>query len=295
MNYSLMLISMAILLAAMLIYAHAFEKRKPRAREMVIVAMMSAITVVANIICAYTIPLHAGTAVVIMTGIALGPEAGILTGALARLVCNLFMGQGVWTPWEMVAWAMLGGLAGTFFYKPVYTGYLADKKQIRRDNVKAGIMQIITPLIIIMFCELAGYIEYIIQSPEGESYMGWRVYAFGVMGIIISTCLTRKKVVVNSITITVYTFISVFILYGGLMNLAAMFMNSSYQDGGMSVSMESLRLLYITGIPYDFFHAAGAAVCVFLAGNSLIQKMTRIRIKYGLYASVQSHTRHLQD
>lgn len=159
MNYSIMLISMAILLAAVLIYVHIFEKRKPRAREMVVIAMMSAITVVANIICAYTIPLHAGTAVVIITGIALGPEAGVLTGALARFVCNFFMGQGIWTPWEMVAWAMLGGLAGVFFYKPVYTGYLEDKKKIRRESTKYGVMQLAAPAAIIILCELAGYID----------------------------------------------------------------------------------------------------------------------------------------
>lgn len=273
---------MAILLAAVLIYVHIFEKRKPRAREMVVIAMMSAITVVANIICAYTIPLHAGTAVVIITGIALGPEAGVLTGALARFVCNFFMGQGIWTPWEMVAWAMLGGLAGVFFYKPVYTGYLEDKKKIRRESTKYGVMQLAAPAAIIILCELAGYIEYIIATPSGETYMGWRVYVFGIAGIIIAAVITRKKVAVNSVTTTVYTFVSVFILYGGLMNLAAMFMSSSYQNGDISISLESLKLLYITGIPYDAMHALGAAVCVFLFGNTLIQKMTRIRIKYGL-------------
>ena len=282
MNYSIMLISMAILLAAVLIYVHIFEKRKPRAREMVVIAMMSAITVVANIICAYTIPLHAGTAVVIITGIALGPEAGVLTGALARFVCNFFMGQGIWTPWEMVAWAMLGGLAGVFFYKPVYTGYLEDKKKIRRESTKYGVMQLAAPAAIIILGELAGYIEYIIAAPSGETYMGWRVYVFGIAGIIIAAVITRKNVAVNSVTTTVYTFVSVFILYGGLMNLAAMFMSSSYQNGNISISLESLKLLYITGIPYDAMHALGAAVCVFLFGNTLIQKMTRIRIKYGL-------------
>ena len=112
--------------------------------------------------------------------------------------------------------------------------------------------------------------------------MGWRVYVFGIAGIIIAAVITRKKVAVNSVTTTVYTFVSVFILYGGLMNLAAMFMSSSYQNGDISISFESLKLLYITGIPYDAMHALGAAVCVFLFGNTLIQKMTRIRIKYGL-------------
>ena len=175
-----------------------------------------------------------------------------------------------------------GGMGGGFFYKPVYTGYLEDKKKIRRESTKYGVMQLAAPAAIIILCELAGYIEYIIAAPSGETYMGWRVYVFGIAGRIIAAVITRKKVAVNSVTTTVYTFVSVFILYGGLMNLAAMFMSSSYQNGNISISLESLKLLYITGIPYDAMHALGAAVCVFLFGNTLIQKMTRIRIKYGL-------------
>lgn len=66
---------------------------------------------------------------VIITGIALGPEAGVLTGALARFVCNFFMGQGIWTPWEMVAWAMLGGLAGVFFISQCIQDILRIKRK----------------------------------------------------------------------------------------------------------------------------------------------------------------------
>ena len=63
------------------------------------------------------------------------------------------------------------------------------------------------------------------------------MYVFGIAGIIIAAVITRKKVAVNSVTTTVYTFVSVFILYGGLMNLAAMFMSSSYQNGDISISL----------------------------------------------------------
>ena len=97
MSVNYMLISIIILAVAIAIPFFAFEKRKPKARHVVMIAVMSALTVVANIICAYTIPLHAGTALVIITGIAFGPQTGFLTGVLSRFVCNFFMGQGVWT------------------------------------------------------------------------------------------------------------------------------------------------------------------------------------------------------
>ena len=112
MSVNYMLISIIILAVAIAIPFFTFEKRKPKARHVVMIAVMSALTVVANIICAYTIPFHAGTALVIITGIAFGPQTGFLTGVLSRFVCNFFMGQGVWTPWEMAAWGLLGVLAG---------------------------------------------------------------------------------------------------------------------------------------------------------------------------------------
>ena len=59
MSVNYMLISVIILAVAIAIPFFAFEKRKPKARHVVMIAVMSALTVVANIICAYTIPFHA--------------------------------------------------------------------------------------------------------------------------------------------------------------------------------------------------------------------------------------------
>ena len=66
MSVNYMLISIIILAVAIAIPFFTFEKRKPKARHVVMIAVMSALIVVANIICAYTIPLHAGTALVII-------------------------------------------------------------------------------------------------------------------------------------------------------------------------------------------------------------------------------------
>lgn len=283
MNFSLMLISLIILVIAFIPFALMFERKRPRAREVVIIAAMSSIAVVANLICGYTIPLHGGTAVVIITGIALGPEAGFLTGALARFVCNFFMGQGIWTPWEMAAWGLLGVLAGIFFYKPVLIGKFQDVKQIRKEQTRYGLRAVITPVAIIFFSELLGYLEYIIFKGEEESFLGWRLYVFGLLGIIVSVIIMKSKIKPDYITMTVFTFVVVFIVYGGIMNLAAMFMNSSVSPSGADISWGALKLLYISGVPYDALHALGASICVFLFGDSLIQKLERVRIKYGLY------------
>nr|WP_316625790.1 ATP-binding cassette domain-containing protein [uncultured Ruminococcus sp.] len=49
--------------------------------------------------------------------VALGGEAGFITGAIAMLVSNLYFGQGAWTPWQMFAAGIIGYLAGILFQK----------------------------------------------------------------------------------------------------------------------------------------------------------------------------------
>src|SRR5207248_6814390 len=43
-----------------------------------------------------------------ISGVALGVRAGVGVGATAAFVSNFFLGQGLWTPWQMLAWAACG-------------------------------------------------------------------------------------------------------------------------------------------------------------------------------------------
>ena len=112
-----MITSLLIIIYTMVPFFMIFEKRKPKAREVVLIAMMTAITVAAHIFFHVTVPIQIGTAMVIISGVALGPEAGFMVGALARFVCNFYMGQGPWSPWQMFCWGLLGFLAGLTFNK----------------------------------------------------------------------------------------------------------------------------------------------------------------------------------
>ena len=48
------------------------------------------------------------TDVALLSGYVLGPAPGFMVGALAALASNLFLGQGPWTPWQMVGWGAAG-------------------------------------------------------------------------------------------------------------------------------------------------------------------------------------------
>jgi len=43
-----------------------------------------------------------------IVGFVYGARVGFLVGSMTPLVSNFFMGQGPWTPWQMLCWGMVG-------------------------------------------------------------------------------------------------------------------------------------------------------------------------------------------
>lgn len=249
-----------------------FERRKPKAREIVLIAVMCALTVCAQMICGLTLPIRAGTAIIIICGIALGPEAGFLIGSLARFVLNFYAGQGPWTPWQMFCWGLLGFLAGLAFNRANL-----EKKNSREFRMVLG------PVLCVMCSILAAYLLYLLVPPsDGATFLGWRLYIFGALGLLIGVVLQRKRLPVDDITLTIFTFLASFILYGGLMNVFTMISAASI-PGNPEISWDALKIYYISGVPYDFAHAATAAVFNFFFGEKMIQKLERVKLKYGIY------------
>ena len=110
------LTSTLIIIETMLPFFFAFETRKPQARELVTIAVMCALAVASRVVI--QIPgFKPILAVIMIAGIALGTEAGFLTGAVSAFASNFFFGQGPWTPWQMMAYGIAGFLAGLLFHK----------------------------------------------------------------------------------------------------------------------------------------------------------------------------------
>lgn len=105
----------------------AFEGRRPQARELVVLAVMCALAVAGRV--AIPIPsFKAIFGIIMIAGIAFGPESGFLVGAISALASNFFYSQGPYTPWQMMAYGAGGMLAGFVFAegrlprKPVVMG-----------------------------------------------------------------------------------------------------------------------------------------------------------------------------
>lgn len=110
------LISTMIIMELMLPFFFRFEARRPQARELVILTVMAALAAVSRVVFAFSPYLKTITGIIMITGIAFGPEAGFLTGAVAAFASNFFFSQGPWTPWQMFAYGFGGFFAGVIFH-----------------------------------------------------------------------------------------------------------------------------------------------------------------------------------
>ena len=202
-----LLCSLIVVIAAMLPFFMMFEGRRPKAREIMVIAVLCALGVAGRAAFFMVPGFKPVAALVILSGVSFGGEAGFLVGSLTMLVSNMFMGQGPWTPWQMFAFGMIGFLAGILYQK--------------------GILK------------------------------------------------ARKT------ELCIYGFLSVFLIYGGIMNPASILMSYGY------ITKNTLLAYYISGAPVDLVHAISTVIFLWLLSRPLLEKLERIKVKYGLIQPVE--------
>lgn len=197
-----LLISLFIVFYSMIPFFLTFESRRPKAREVLIIAVLTAIAVAGRAAFFMVPSFKPVMAFVIISAVCFGAESGFLVGALSMLVSNMLFGQGPWTPWQMFSMGIIGFLAGILFQK------------------------------------------------------GW---------------LKARKV-----SLCIFGFWAALFIYGGIMNPVSLLM-SSY-----AITKRNLLAIYISGLPVDMVHGAATVIFLLLASKPMIEKLERIKIKYGL-------------
>lgn len=197
-----------IIALTLLAFFLRFEKRKPQARELVMIAVMCALAVAARAIFAAIPHFKPMMGIIMITGIAFGPEAGFLTGAMTGFVSNFLFGQGPWTPWQMFAYGMGGLLAG--------------------------------------YCTRWGLLH---QVPRGKR---------------------------DLIVMPLFGFLSIVLVVGPLLDTCTLLTMSSV------VSPAAAAAIYLSGLPVNAVHGTATALTLLLVGKPLLEKLHRIRIKYGM-------------
>ncbi|MBU3129528.1 ECF transporter S component [Clostridium tagluense] len=195
-------ISLLIIMYTIIVFFMSFENRKPQTREIIIIAVLSAIAVAGRTAFFMLPQFKPVVAIVIITGVCFGAESGFLVGAVSGFVSNFFFGQGPWTPWQMFCFGIIGFVAGILF--------------------KMGIL---------------------------------------------------KK---TKLSLCVFGGISTFFIYGGIINIGSLLMFTSH------FSLKALIATYISGFWFDMVHAIATVFFLYVISQSMIEKLERIKIKYGL-------------
>jgi prenyltransferase beta subunit/uncharacterized membrane protein len=89
----------------------AYERRRPSARMVAVVATLAAVAALGRDAFVALPDVKPITAIAFVVGYALGPLPGFTVGAIGMLASNIMLGQGPYTPWQMAAWGLVG-LAG---------------------------------------------------------------------------------------------------------------------------------------------------------------------------------------
>jgi energy-coupling factor transport system substrate-specific component len=85
-----------------------YERQKPPARVLSLVAALAALAVVGRLAFAAIPNVKPTTDIVLFAGYALGAAPGFAVGAVTALVSNVFLSQGPWTVWQMAGWGGVG-------------------------------------------------------------------------------------------------------------------------------------------------------------------------------------------
>lgn len=203
------LASLAIIVFTILPFFASFEGRRPQARELVVLAVLIAIAVAARSAFFWLPAFKPMTAIIIISGIALGASAGFMCGSLSAFVSNFLFGQGPWTPWQMLAYGIAGLVAGL----------LAQKGIIPRHDLS--------------------------NRAKLALSAGSALFVLLVVGPILDTC-------------AVFTM------------------------PAEEIEHFSVAAIYLSGLPVNIVHALATFVTLFVVANPMLDKLERMRVKYGM-------------
>jgi len=114
---------MLLVAVALILVGVAWHEAGPdSAKEIALVATIGGAAAAGRVLFAAIPGVQPVTVIAVCAGAALGTRAGIAVGGTAALVSNFFLGQGVWTPWQMLAWGACGavGAATSTFVRNRY-------------------------------------------------------------------------------------------------------------------------------------------------------------------------------
>ena len=128
----------------------------------------------------------------------------------------------------------------------------------------------------------AGFLTGAIAALASNLFFGqgpwtpWQMFAMGVIGLLAGILFRKGLLHRDRFSLSVFGGLVTFLIYGGIMNPASVFM---YQP---NVNWKMILSAYITGVPADAVHALATVLFLWFLSESMLEKLDRVKVKYGL-------------
>lgn len=104
----------------------------------------------------------------------------------------------------------------------------------------------------------------------------WQMFAMGIIGFLAGVLFRWGLLRRDRLSLAVFGLLCAIVLYGGLMNPASVLM---YQS---DPTWEMFLTAYVTGFPVDVVHGLSTALFLWVLARPLLEKLDRVKEKYGL-------------
>lgn len=196
------LVGVAVIALTCVPFFLAFEQRRPQAREIAALAVLCALAVASRAAFAAVPHFKPMMAVIMLAGIAYGPESGFLVGAMTAFASNFLFGQGPWTPWQM--------------------------------------------------------------------------FGYGVGGFLAGAAVRWKLIAPKRLPMAVFGFFTLVLVVGPILDTCSVFTVPT------RITAAAAGAVYLAGFPVNLIHGAATFLTLLLIGEPLLEKLERIKLKYGM-------------
>lgn len=104
----------------------------------------------------------------------------------------------------------------------------------------------------------------------------WQMFALGIIGFFAGMLFKKGMLKKTKAVLSVFGFLMTTFVYGGIMNPASIIMAQN------KITWEMIMASYIAGLPLDIIHAFATAFFLWFIAEPMMEKIERIKIKYGL-------------
>ena len=105
----------------------------------------------------------------------------------------------------------------------------------------------------------------------------WQMFCMGIVGFLAGILFRKGFLRRSRAALAAFGAFAAVFLYGGIINPASALMYSAE-----SINWRIVLGYYITGLPMDLVHGAATAIFLWLGAEPMLEKLDRIKTKYGL-------------